>query len=146
MASHLIFIMRHGSAAYTGSSDAERPLTSYGREQAARMGKILADYPIETCWVSPFTRAQQTLENVLADNAFDINVQTQSSITPSGNKAVVGEALLAEEKNILMISHMPLVSNLTQYLTAQLINFNPADCAVIEISEGKASLKRVISA
>jgi phosphohistidine phosphatase len=146
MSSQLFFIMRHGTADYSGSSDAERPLTTFGKEQAARIGSILAEYPIETCWVSPFKRAQQTLEQVMSTSGFDIKPETLSSITPAGNKAVVGEALLAEEKNILMISHMPLVSNLTQYLTNQLINFNPADCAVIEVTKGKAILKRVISA
>jgi phosphohistidine phosphatase len=146
MSSYLIFIMRHGTADYSGSSDAERPLTNFGKEQAAKVGGLLAEYSIDACWVSPFKRAQQTFEYVASNSEFDFSMETVASITPSGNPAIVGESLLAEGRNLLMISHMPLVSNLTQYLTNKMINFNPADCAVIEVTDGKAVLKRVISA
>lgn len=62
-----IFLIRHGET--PGNRDRiiqfpDTPLSDRGLEQAARLGRRLADEPIEEIWVSDHTRAHQTAQAV----------------------------------------------------------------------------------
>ena len=65
-------LARHGeserSAAGLVSGDAAEPrgLTDVGREQARRLGELLADEPIELCVTSEFVRVRETADLALA--------------------------------------------------------------------------------
>jgi 2,3-bisphosphoglycerate-dependent phosphoglycerate mutase len=66
-------LARHGeselSAAGLVSGDPAEPrgLTDVGREQARRLGQLLADEPIELCVTSEFVRVRETADLALAD-------------------------------------------------------------------------------
>lgn len=61
-----VFIMRHGDAALDAASDSVRPLTSCGCDESRLMANWLKGQKvdIERVLVSPFLRAEQTLDVV----------------------------------------------------------------------------------
>lgn len=67
-----VILARHGeselSAAGVVSGDPAEPrgLTEIGREQARRLGRLLADDPLELCVTSEFTRVAETADLALA--------------------------------------------------------------------------------
>ena len=160
--------MRHGEAQPVleqGSTDCQRPLTEQGKREVNLVAHWLKDKQINlnTIFVSPYVRAQQTCE--IANTKISVKTSTLDLITPSGDAKLVHDFIdgwceqhvkktdkpLCEEdeKNILIISHMPLVS----YLVAQLTQstnapiFATAAIAHIEYDEKtmQGKLKRLIS-
>lgn len=121
-----VFIMRHGEAAMHAPSDAERPLTENGKQishQSAEWLKAalakIAQNNIERVLVSPYLRAQQTLQVIQqVVDAQQINVLAE--LTPAGNEALVADYLHVlqqqEVSAVLIVSHLPLVG----YLVAEL--------------------------
>ncbi|WP_158773141.1 phosphohistidine phosphatase SixA [Cobetia sp. L2A1] len=126
-----VLIMRHGEA-QAGSPDASRELSEHGREEARRMGQWLArQLPAErrarlTLVVSPFTRAQQTAQEIAS--ALQLSgeqLTTIQIITPDDPLTPVLDWLqthvpprsdMREPRDWLIISHNPLVSSLASAL------------------------------
>lgn len=109
--------MRHGEAEPYNSSDKSRNLTLYGRSQAQQAGIWLRQNfeQIDMALVSPYVRAQQTLESV--QQFVDVGkIETNSDIIPSGSAQLTHDyvdALLANDPNLtslLLVAHMPIVS------------------------------------
>lgn len=148
-----IWIMRHGEAAFNATTDSQRTLTENGREMAFQQGRWLGDeltersLRLDKILVSPYLRTQQTLECVqdgiqaVSSREFFANsqpeiVETWEGITPAGSPQTVVDYLvfLKEEgaKNVLIISHLPLVFDLTYALCGQNVHFYPAVIAEID--------------
>ena len=151
-----IFIMRHGQASPTGISDAQRELTEQGKLEAAVMAKWLSNEKIEFCQVlvSPFKRAQQTANIVMASINSSSALNTLDFITPSGSARTVHDYIdgvcVAEHCDALFIvSHMPLVSYLVAELTIEQNSpiFQTAAIAEIDYDNKrmKGHLTRLIS-
>lgn len=148
-----IWVMRHGEAAFNAKTDKERTLTEYGQKTAFEQGQVLGKYfenqsvKLDKVLVSPYLRTQQTWANVREGiqavssvQSFanlDSVVETWDGITPSGSTLVVEDYLrfLQEEgaKNVLLISHLPLVYDLVEALTQRnaSVHFHPAVIAEI---------------
>lgn len=138
-----ILIMRHGEAEPLIKSDESRLLTSVGIAQAREIGLWLSEqsFAPEGFLVSPFSRAQQTAEQVLTFNSAKFS-ETCSDIIPSGNAAIAIdylETLISMNPTIrswLLVSHMPIVSYLVDQLCpGHLPIFQTAACALIEYDE-----------
>lgn len=148
-----IWIMRHGEAGFNMCSDSERALTCEGEIAATKQGKWLAMRLIEKkikldkILVSPYRRTQQTLECLREGmQAIDASknfvneslIEIWEGITPSGDLGLVYRylAFLREEgaKNVLVISHLPLVYDLVLTLTENqdTVHFCPAVIAEID--------------
>ncbi|WDE03883.1 phosphohistidine phosphatase SixA [Thalassomonas viridans] len=120
-----LYIMRHGQASPVANSDAERQLTKQGQFEAEIMGKWLKSMQVKLdhVLVSPFIRAQQTAATVKATLNWSGPSSNCDFITPSGNAGQVHDYLdgmLAQNPGIeelLVVSHMPLVSYLVEELT-----------------------------
>lgn len=110
-----IYIMRHGQAEMMASSDAERALTSLGRLESEKMAAYLADRDVtfDAILLSPYLRAQQTWASVRPFFPPVSSVQTIAFLTPGGSaRKSVNEILALQAagiKNLLMVSHLPLV-------------------------------------
>ncbi|MER2473275.1 phosphohistidine phosphatase SixA [Photorhabdus laumondii] len=117
-----IFIMRHGDAALDAISDAARQLTPRGCDESQKMACWLArqKHQIDLVLVSPYIRAEQTLQIVRKSLSLPDGEEVLLGLTPSGDAATVSSYLqfLAEQgyNAILVVSHLPLVS----YLVAEL--------------------------
>ncbi len=118
-----IYIMRHGEASLNASTDEVRELTDIGRKQTQQMASWLSvklQGELDLVLVSPYVRAQQTWEVCQPLLPEAKKVLTEKDITPYGKSDTVAFYIrsligLEEPKNVLVISHLPLVG----YLTAE---------------------------
>lgn len=146
-----IWIMRHGEAGFYANSDSERTLTSLGEKMAEKQGEWLGtrlqseQIRLDKVIVSPYVRAQQTfeclqqgLQAVGFSQPLAKVLETWDEITPSGSQETVLDylAFLQEEgaKNVLLISHLPLVFDLVSALTLhrESAHFYPAVIAEVQ--------------
>lgn len=117
-----VFIMRHGDAALDAASDSVRPLTDCGCDESRLMANWLKGQKvdIERVLVSPFLRAEQTLDEVGECMNLPGNVDVLPELTPCGDVGLVRAYLqaLANEgvSGVLVISHLPLVGYLVSEL------------------------------
>lgn len=125
-----VFIMRHGEASFHADSDPARCLTERGIEQTADMTRRLREQSneVEFVLVSPYVRAQQTLDVVRGEFPLPptVCIETLPALIPGGDPAPCADYLtvLAQQGigSVLVVSHLPLVSYL-----------------VLELSQGSAS-------
>lgn len=146
-----IWIMRHGEAGFDAPTDAARSLTNKGVENVQSQGKWLGqqlaerNIQLDKIIVSPYLRAKQTLENLLegiqavnSSQHFTNVIEEWEEITPKGNPEMVVNYLhfLREEgaKQVLLVSHLPLVYDLTQSLTHHQANVMFPTATIAEIS------------
>lgn len=154
-----IWIMRHGEAGFNAQLDSERSLTAYGQQATFSQGKWLGQYFLEhkiqldKILVSPYLRAKQTLEEVIKgmqavnfSQNFTHMIEEWDEITPSGSPEIIQDYLsfLREEgaKQVLIVSHLPLVFDLVQTFTQyqQSVHFYPAVIAGIDWNGQKVSV------
>lgn len=113
---HLL-LMRHGEAELHSVKDETRNLTALGVTQSKQAGVWLNEQfsHVDVALVSPYVRAQQTLDALSSKVSVD-QVITCPDIVPSGNPAVVHDyvdAFLLKNptvKTVLLVCHMPIVS------------------------------------
>ncbi|PSJ48053.1 phosphohistidine phosphatase SixA [Zobellella endophytica] len=134
-----IFIMRHGQAAPEASSDALRPLTEQGRDEACLMAQWLAHQVavFDRVLVSPYLRTRQTWQQVSRHIAGE-QVECSEELTPNADADLAASLLLAygelnRQDNLLVVSHMPLVGFLVESLC-------PATMAPIFVTSGIAKI------
>lgn len=117
-----VYIMRHGDAALEAPSDAQRPLTHCGCDETRQMAHWFADqHPeLEQVLVSPYLRAQQTLQTLKTIVSVPDSVDTLDGLTPSGDAREISDYLhtLASDgvNSVLIIAHLPLVGYLVSAL------------------------------
>ena len=119
-----LFIMRHGQASENFREDFQRPLLEEGCKEVSIIATWLSTSGItfDHILVSPFVRAQQTARIINAENSPDSSLSTVDIITPSGRAEQVHDYITellhsSSIENMLIVSHMPLVSYLTAALT-----------------------------
>jgi phosphohistidine phosphatase len=117
-----LFILRHGHAEPQQSTDEARNLTPKGRIQVTtNCLASLADLrSLESVWISPYVRAQQTAHiviDILAQNGCVPMQTTTDLITPDANPVLLFDELLhARATSILLVSHQPLVGQVIDLL------------------------------
>lgn len=108
----LLYVMRHGDAVQFARTDAERPLSDWGREQASKMVPHLTQCLPTRIIASPYLRAQQTAR-IVCDGLKVESFETVTGITPESDPFLALRQLQAFENEVLlMVSHQPLVSSL----------------------------------
>ena len=108
----LLYVMRHGDAISFARTDAERPLSDRGRDQASSMVQHLLQAMPTKVIASPYLRAQQTCR-IVCDGLGIAEYDTVDGITPESDPFFVLNLLQPYENEVLlMISHQPLVSSL----------------------------------
>lgn len=130
-----LWILRHGEAEPRKTTDAERALTAHGRKEAQGAGRSLTKHvgASLTILVSPYLRAQQTaqvvlheLESAAHENSKAITLITVDWCTPEDDPVTALDHLaFREETEILLVSHMPLVSALTGLLVDGEMHLGP---------------------
>lgn len=112
-----IWILRHGQAEPSASTDSERSLTQAGRDEVVRMASLLRGQPVDAVLASPYRRAQQTADVVCAAIGFDRGIATVPWLTPDDEPSQCLRFLAERsEGNLLLVSHQPLVSQLVSLL------------------------------
>jgi len=119
--------MRHGLAEEHFESDFSRPLSKVGEFQVKSVAKQLlndssdlsADFNLPTdMLVSPFSRTQATAK--IVHNILEITnpFETEEMLVHFADHKILGDYLLASpHQNLIIVSHMPIVARLCQYLS-----------------------------
>ncbi|WP_110947206.1 phosphohistidine phosphatase SixA [Pseudomonas bohemica] len=108
-----LWILRHGEAQYRARTDAERELTSNGREEVLSSAAYLLGQPLRWIIASPYVRARQTADIVRQALGFADSVVTVPWLTPDSDARRVLENLdLYASDDVLLVSHQPLVGAL----------------------------------
>ena len=124
-----LYIVRHGEAEPISSEDSLRELTEHGRWEAKRTALWLKTQvpTFNAALVSPYVRAQQTLETISQFGPKIKQTETYDGLTPESSAQKAIDFLLAqfsadeEDQHIICVSHMPLVS----YLIGELTEYMP---------------------
>lgn len=115
--------MRHGQAELTASSDQQRALTIKGIEETTIVAKWLSaqQRTVDISFVSPYLRAQQTIDIVKHEYKEISHHYCLNELTPDASPASCGDVLLAYcaqhgVQSALVVSHLPLVALLVSDL------------------------------
>lgn len=117
--------MRHGDAIPDAASDALRPLSARGCDESRQMAVWLSGQgiDIDRVLVSPFLRAQQTLQAVRDVWQLPVKDECLPELTPGGSAEQVRDYLEVLSSQgvgaVLVISHLPLVGYLVAALCPQ---------------------------
>src|SRR4051812_35657828 len=122
-----VYVMRHGPAEDFSASgrDADRALTSSGRDRVRDVAKALldADEAPHVILTSPPLRARQTAEIVAAVTGLTARggaIETSAEIAPGGDGAGLVRSLVsAHRKRAMIVGHEPDLSALVHVLTSQ---------------------------
>lgn len=146
-----LWIMRHGLAESIFDSDFTRPLSKVGELQAKNtIGQMLTNsqtLPIDML-ASPFARTQSTAKVAHQLLGLKKPFKTEKLLVHSADHRVLGDFILASGyKNLIVVSHMPIVAYLLQYLVPQseLMGFQTAQIAhlAFDLQAGQVAVKQV---
>jgi len=113
-----IYLVRHGEAV-SEKLDPERPLTSSGREEVQRIGRLAAakNVKVSAIFHSGILRAKQTAEILAEHLQVNLaNVQQLSGLLPQDDPAVAKAELEAAERSSILVGHLPHLNRLLALL------------------------------
>lgn len=130
-----LYLLRHGEAEANAHTDAARQLTAKGRQDVENVAKQFAarQLPLEHCFVSPYVRAVQTAELFFRQLGETVTSTTTELLIPEVRASTVIDFLNknVHGRNVLLVSHNPLLSELNALLTEGNIN----DMHILSTSE-----------
>ena len=122
-----IIIVRHAKSAHDYTrwpTDSVRPLSDIGirRQNECSKGMYSKNISFNTIWVSPFTRALQTLEIIQNNYQTDITPIIKNSLEVWGEPSDVRQEIqdwysISPTDKLLIVGHNPNLSDLVYLLT-----------------------------
>jgi phosphohistidine phosphatase len=114
----MIFLVHHADAV-AASVDHLRPLSTVGREQADRVADAARRHGAKprAIWHSGKQRARETAHAWLRLVNPSASFMAVRGIRPDDDPEIVAESLLAEDADVAIVSHMPLLPMLLHRLT-----------------------------
>ncbi len=114
--------MRHGLAESQFAEDFTRQLSKRGEQQALNIAEQIRknETILPTAMLaSPFSRTQSTA-NIVHQKLGLINpIKSEDMLVHFGDHKILGDFLLAcDYEHLIIISHMPIVARLCQYLVS----------------------------
>lgn len=145
-----IIIMRHGEAII---ADGDRVLSARGKEEVHTNARLLcAEYHIDSVVSSPKTRALQTAEIVITESGLDLSREICDELTPSGDCVEAMDyvkGICTEYQTVLLVSHLPLVQYLAEYLRGTrhgaIPNFVTGSALILNVEGDNADLECYIA-
>ncbi len=138
-----LWIMRHGLAEESYDSDFSRRLSKVGELQAANVAEQLFNESQQQLprdmLVSPFSRTQTTARIVHKKLKLSNPFETDEMLVHFANHKVLGDFLLASPyRDLIIVSHMPIVARLCQYLApeCEIYGFQTAQLVRMDFIEG----------
>jgi phosphohistidine phosphatase len=108
-----IFITRHGEAGYSGTSDAERPLTDKGIAASKMTGQFCKkiDVAFTEVYSSPMVRAQETAKQIV-ESFPGVTIHATEYLTPESDPKNIFEEIKhhTRDSQILFVTHEPFAS------------------------------------
>jgi phosphohistidine phosphatase len=104
-----LYFVRHTTAADIAPSDAQRPLTRQGEEEARIVGAALAGLKIQPAYVlsSPLLRARQTATIISRQLGRDGIIGVLSELSNGSTTSELLKALPSTDGEVMLVGHMP---------------------------------------
>ena len=137
-----LWIMRHGLAEESYDSDFTRRLSKVGELQVANVAEQLFNesQPLpRDMLVSPFSRTQSTAKIVHKKLNLTNPFETDEMLVHFADHKKLGDFLLASAyRDLIVVSHMPIVARLCQYLApgCEIYGFQTAQLVRMDFIEG----------
>lgn len=116
-----IYLVRHAQAGsrqnWDGDDDTKRPLTSFGRNQAADMVGTLAEVPLDAIFCSPYLRCIETAAPLGARRSIPVDVVDALAEGPADRAIALFEA--NKTRHALYCSHGDIIPALLEYLSTK---------------------------
>ncbi len=116
-----IYLVRHAQAGsrqnWDGDDDTKRPLTSFGRNQAADMVGTLAEAPLDAIFCSPYLRCIETAAPLGARRSIPVEIVDALGEGPAVGAIALFEANKA--RHALFCSHGDIIPALLEYVAAK---------------------------
>jgi phosphohistidine phosphatase len=138
----MVYLVHHAEAAEPGI-DPQRPLTESGRQHAERLAEEAARRQVRpvAIWHSGKLRARQTAQafwracNPLAE------LSAIRGLQPTDPVEWIRDRLLGEDRNVMVVGHMPHLPRLLEILTHEAASFPMHGLVAIEWdgAEGRES-------
>ncbi len=151
----LLYILRHGEATEQGYEDAERPLSSLGKEQSLTIAKALKSLGVsfDAIISSTLERSVQTAKIIEKELEVQKFSMTQYLVPGSDHLELIKELNDLKYEQVLLVGHEPhlsaLISLLVNGKTYSHIEIKKGSLALVEspspIEKGKASLKWLLT-
>jgi len=137
----MLWLLRHAdaAAAVEGQSDAERPLTEKGREQARIVGAALVALGVEldACLASPRIRALDTARIACAQLGVDVHVAPELG----GGDFDAERVAAGFGEQVLLVAHNPDVAHALSDLMGARVRFRKGALAAVADRELHAFLR-----
>ena len=116
-----LYLLRHGDAV-DGYADQHRQLSVYGRQQvqSVALSHQVECGAIEQVVSSPYKRAAETTDIFTRAVNLQHRIDWLDDLTPQGDlRAIEGFLQRTNAETVLMVTHLPLVGLLIDYLTGE---------------------------
>ena len=113
-----LYLVRHGDAKMK-NDDALRPLSGKGKDEIHKIGSFLSRQPdiqIQTIYHSEKLRAQQTAQILFEHLKISNPITETNQINPLDDPNIWVDRLVEMDENVMLVCHLPYVSNLTSLL------------------------------
>lgn len=115
-----LVVMRHAKAEQDASTDAERPLSPRGHDDAAAAGRWLAAQGVQpdAALVSAAVRTRETFEGVAAAAGWSLEPTLEQGLYAAGTEAAIDLVRLVgdEVRTLLVVGHNPTMGSLAMLL------------------------------
>ena len=115
-----LYLLRHGEAEPRQYDDPQRALTEKGRQEVEQVAQQFAQRRIvlDACYYSPYLRTSQTCSLFLAGAGIPLKPEALELLTPAHRASqVVSHLRQLAARDVLLVTHNPLVSELMALLT-----------------------------
>lgn len=125
-----VYLVRHGEA----NPDSERHLSLKGIGEVTLVAKKILSQKIEVDEIfhSGKHRAKETCEILVNNNFKNQKPNISSDLSPNSDVSIWGTILNDENRNFLLVGHLPFLSDLVYYLTGQHIEFRTSEIVCLE--------------
>ncbi len=131
-----VLLVHHADAVGPGA-DSRRPLSILGRDQAEELAGIVAglEFRPAAIWHSGKLRSRQTAEAFLQICAPFAEFKMIRGLQPEDPPEWLRDELAAEERDVLVVGHMPHIAALTDLLSGGAVSMPAHGMVGLERSE-----------
>jgi len=137
----MLYLIRHAHAV-DAESDAERPLSDRGREEARRLASFLlptGQFRPEEGWHSPFVRARETAAILAAVLGWTFPLEIVPGLEPEDFPGRIAARLATTAQSVVIVGHNPHLTGLATLLVTGALNpaaFAFSKCAALALEPG----------